>query len=84
MIKVNLNPLEATTELPYLGSTITYNNIDWAELYRNLHKSQRRWGMAAKAMGNTGEPIKAREMMYKVVVKEVLLYGSEIWVVMEK
>ena len=36
--------------------------------------------MMAKAMGKTGAPIKAREMMYKAVLYIVLLYGSEIWV----
>ena len=32
-------------------------------------------------LGNTGAPIKARKMMYKAVVQEVILYGSKIWVV---
>ena len=68
VITVNLNPLEKTTELPYLGCRSPYNNIDWAALYRNLRKYQRRWGITAKAMGKTGQPIKAREMMYKAVV----------------
>ena len=36
--------------------------------------------MMAKAMGKTGAPIKAREIMYKAVVYIMLLYGSEIWV----
>ena len=62
-------------------SVSTYNNSDWAALYSNLSKSQSRLGMAEKFMGNTGALFKARDMMYKVVVQVVLLYGSEIWVV---
>ena len=82
-IKVNLNPLGATTGFPYLGRTITYNKIDWAEIYSNLRKSQRIWGMVEKVLGKKGELIKACEMMYKAVFQVVLMYGREIWVVTE-
>ena len=34
-------------------------------------------------LGKTGETIKAREMIYKAVVQEVLMYGIERWVVMD-
>ena len=37
--------------------------------------------MAEKVMGETGESIKARPMIYKAVVQVVLLYGIEIWMV---
>ena len=32
-------------------------------------------------MGKTGATIKSWEMVYKVLVQVVLLYGSKIWVV---
>ena len=38
--------------------------------------------MAEKVPGKTGVPIKARAMMYKEVAQEVILYGSERWLVM--
>ena len=44
-IRVNLNPLEEKNALPYLGRMVTYNNSDWADLYSNLRKDQRIWGM---------------------------------------
>ena len=37
--------------------------------------------MVTKVLGKTGAPIKARAMMYKLVVQAVLLYGRKIWVV---
>ena len=80
-IKVNIKPLEANIELPYLGRTITYNNSDWEALYINLRKSQRRWGVVEKVLGKMGEPIKLRAIMYKALFQEMLLYGSESWVV---
>ena len=67
--------------VPYLGQIFTYNNSDWAALYRNPRKAQRRWRMVSKVLGKTGEPIKSWEIIYKPVVQLVLLYGSEIWVV---
>ena len=39
-----------------------------------MWKTQRRWGMTAKVLGETGEPIKEREMVYKAVVQVVLLW----------
>ena len=80
VIKVNLNPLEAAILFLHLRRTITYNNIDWAELHRNLRKSHGIWGMIVKVIGKTGRPIKLQAMIYKVVFEAVLLYGSEIWV----
>ena len=76
-----MNPIEATTAFPYLGRAVMYNNSEWEALYSNLRKFHRIWGMLAKVLGKTGAPIKARAMVYKVVVQVVLLYGSEIWVV---
>ena len=83
VIRVNLNPLEATTVLPYLLHTVICNNSDWAELYTNLWKAQRRWRMAAKVLGNMGDPIKARTLMYKAGVQAMLLYGSKRWLAMD-
>ena len=74
-IRVNLNPLKATTAFPCLRHTITYNNSYWVALCSNLCKSKRRWGVVEKVMGKTGAPIKACAMVYKAVVQEMLLYG---------
>ena len=40
--------------------------------------------MVANLLGTIGAPIKARVMMYKAVLKAVLMYGSERWVVMDE
>ena len=44
-------------------------------LYQNLKKACRQWVMVAKALTKVGSEVRA--MMYKVVVKTVLLYKSE-------
>ena len=62
-IKVNLKPLKATTVFWYLWRIILYNNSDWAALYSQLRKSQRRCGVVENVLAKTGAPIKACEMM---------------------
>ena len=42
--------------------------------------SEKMWG-GGNVLAKTGAPIKACEMIYKVVVQVVLLYGRKIWVV---
>ena len=73
-IKVNLDPLESVSTLSYLGRTVAFNNSDWAALYQNLRKAQRRWGMVLGVLVKTGATVWARAMFYKAVVQAVLLY----------
>ena len=80
-IRVNLEPLESTADLPYLGFTVTFKSSNWAALKRNIRKAQRRWGMVAKLTTKTGAMVRAHAMMYKAVEQRVLLYGSENLVV---
>ena len=39
--------------------------------------------MVEKVLGKTGAPIKSQMMISKAVFQAALLYGSEIWVVMD-
>ena len=38
----------------FLGRTVSYNNSDWAALDRNPSKAQKRWGMIARVLSETG------------------------------
>ena len=67
---------------PYLRRTIAYNNSDCTMVYQNLQKVRSQWVMIVGVMAKTGETVWARGMMYKSVIQLVLLYRSEIWVVM--
>ena len=40
-----MKPLDTMSALLYLGRMVAFNNSDWADLYGNLSKAQRRWGM---------------------------------------
>ena len=75
--------LETTAAFLYFLFTVNFNNSNWVAMYRNLRKSQWRWGVVVKVMLKTGSTVRACEMMYKAVVQKVLLYGSKSWVVTE-
>ena len=53
-IRVNLDPLEATTAFPYLGFTFTFNNSNWEALYSNFCKAQSQWGVVEIFLGKRG------------------------------
>ena len=76
-ILVNLETLESTVDLPYLVCTVEFNNSNRAALYDNMRKEQRQWGVLAKVLPNTGANLRARAIIYNVVVHMVLLYGSK-------
>ena len=77
---VNMNLLDYTSALPYLGRTVTYNKTKWTALYANARKAQKHWVVAAKVPRQMGEHRKSRNMLYKEVVQTVLLYWCESWV----
>ena len=74
--------MEPDAAFPYLGCTVASNNSDWEDLYQNLLKSQRWWGMVEKVLKRMGATVQTRVMLYKEVVHTVLIYGSKIWVMM--
>ena len=80
-IQVNLEPLDTTTAFPYLERMVNFNKSDWAALYGNLRKAQRRWGVVAKVTMETEAEVQAWKMVYNAVVQMVLIYGNESWVV---
>ena len=66
-----------------LNTLVSPNNSDWADLYQNLKKTHRSWGMVLGVLVKAGATVRAREMFYKSVVHAVLMYRVEIWVIMD-
>ena len=62
---VNTEQLEPADDFTYLGHTIAYNNIDWAAVYHNLRKDQKRWRIIYKVLTKTGAMVQTRGMLYK-------------------
>ena len=49
------------------------HNRYWSEVYQNLPKSRRRWGMVARVLENTGAIVWAQVEIYKAVTQSLLL-----------
>ena len=73
VIIVNSDSMDPPAAFSYLGLTVAYNKIDWADLYHNCKKDQRWWVMLLKVITKSGTAMMAQAMMYKVVVYMVLL-----------
>ena len=79
---MNEDPLDQDTSFPYLGHTVVYNNSNWEALYQNLWKACRQWEMVGKVVKKMRATVQVGGMLYKEVIKSVLLYGINSWVVM--
>ena len=62
-ILFNMEPLEATEALPYLGCKFALNSRNWASLYRNTSKAQQRWGVVSKVLTKMGATVWAQAMI---------------------
>ena len=82
-IRVNLDPLKTTVAFSYLGRMVAFNNSKWGAPYVNLRKYLWQWRVVSKVLTNTGATVRARSMIYKLVVQTVLLHRSKSWVVAE-
>ena len=82
-IRVKFDPLEATTTFSYLRYMVTFNNINWEALYRNLWYAQSQWELMAMFLEKKASQVKAQVVMYKAVVQAVIIFGSKIWVFMD-
>ena len=54
VIRIKLDPLEATTAFLYLGGMVPFNNSNWESLYSNLINAQWKCEMVAKVLVKTG------------------------------
>ena len=67
-IKVNLDPLDSVAAFFYLGRTVVYNKIYWVDLYHNLGKARRRWGVVLGVLEKTRAEERSWEIIYKALM----------------
>ena len=80
-IQDNSETLEPADAFPHLGRTIMYNNSDWIAIYHNQRKAWQCWEVISKMLMKTGSTVQSCGNIYKEVVQTMLLYGSDILVV---
>ena len=68
----------------YLGRALTAGEDDWIAVVGNLGKARNSWGRLSGVLGREGTDPKVSGNLYKAVAQEVLLFGSEMWVLTKR
>jgi hypothetical protein len=77
---VNGKPIEIVDEFKYLGRVVTKHDKDEPAVMRNLAQAREKWAsMRRFLIGEAADP-RTMATFYKTVVLQVLLHGSESWV----
>ena len=74
--------IEGVVIFKYLGRSLDWSDDDWSAVRRNIRKAHQVWIRLGKILLREGAYQLASAMFYKEVVQEVLLFVSEIWVVL--
>ena len=77
-------PMEAVSELRYLGRLLTVTDYDCPEVAGNIRKAWVRWGRLARVLGREGADPKVSRSFYTSMTQQVLLFGAETWVLTRK
>ena len=73
-------PLSQVTSFKYLERFLATENDDWTEVVPNLRRSRHKWVRPTWLLSREGANARTLGHIYLAVVKLVLLYGSETWV----
>ena len=73
-------PLDTVTLFKYLGRVLTAEDDNWPALSSNLRKSRKIWMWMTRILVREGADPRISRLFFKAVVKDVLLFGSETWV----
>ena len=73
--------LQSVPSFQYLGRTLTAGDDDWLAVAGNLGKARKIWGRLQRILSREGATKIVSGKFFKAVVQQVLLFGSETWVV---
>ena len=66
--------------LKYPGRVLTASDNDWTIVVGNLRKARKKLAWLSSILGWEGENLQVLGIFFKAVVLEVLLFGSNMWV----
>ena len=69
------------TSFRYLGRVILAADYNWTEVVRNLTKTRAMWRRMKIILIREGAEPRVYDFLFKTIVKSVLLFGAETWVV---
>ena len=73
--------LEIVTSFKYLGSLLVTTDDDLPAVIFNLQKAQKIWSHIYRILGRGGSYPIISGHFYLAVVQEILVYGTDTWVV---
>ena len=73
--------LHTVPRFKYLGRILTDGDDDWTAVAGNLVKARKSWGIQTGLLIMEGATKRVLGNFFKAVVQQVLLFGSETWVV---
>ena len=74
--------VEEAEQFKYLGRPLGQTCNDWPVIIWNMRRVKKFWGRPGKMLWREGLDTQALEMFYRVVLQEMLLFGSESWVLL--
>ena len=81
---MNGQTLKQTTNFTYLGSKITANNLMENEINNRISKFTRNVNALYPLLKERKIPKDVKACMYTTILRPVLLYGSETWILTKK
>ena len=73
-------PPATFTSFTYLGQILTAVDDNWPTVVGNLRKLQKSWARMARILGREGYIPRISGKFFKAVVRAVLLFWTEMWV----
>ena len=74
--------VEGVAQFKYLGHPLDQTGDNWMAIRQNVKWEWKVWGILRKILRREGVDIKVSEMLYRVVVQAVLLFGLDYWVLL--
>ena len=75
------SPLEMVIYFRYLGRVMSVADDDWMAVVRNMAKVQVLLRRMTRILINEGTRLQVSRFFFKAIIKLVLLFGAETWVV---
>ena len=67
--------------LKYLGNPLTVTDYDWSSVISNNQQLRKSWSRILRILGREGADTQKLGNFYLAIVKAVLLFGAETWVI---
>ena len=73
--------MEGAEKFKYMGRTLDQTDDDWPEVRQKIMPARLVWGRLETLLKWEGVVPKVSAILYRTVTQEVLLFGSETWII---